>query len=89
MAYAGGARYDTLRGERIALSNFKVSVGVLAPRLIWVTGQTVLGRQLALHAVAPLLDVDARIGAGHWKSSGLGDVTLGAALGYHASPNFH
>lgn len=89
MAYAGGARYDTLRGERIALSNFKVSVGVLAPRLIWVTGQTVLGGQLALHAVAPLLDVDARIGAGHWKSSGLGDVTLGAALGYHASPNFH
>lgn len=89
MAYAGGARYDTLRGERIALSNFKVSVGVLAPRLIWVTGQTVLGGQLALHAVAPLLDVDARIGAGHWKSSGLGDVMLGAALGYHASPNFH
>jgi hypothetical protein len=92
MAYVGGASYDTLRderGDRIPVPNFKVDVGVLAPRLIWVTGHTVLGGQLALHSVFPLLDVDVKAGDGHWKSSGLGDVTVGVALGYHASPNFH
>ncbi|SFV13359.1 SphA family protein [Pseudoduganella namucuonensis] len=92
MAYAGRAGYDTVRdggGNRVPVPNFKVEAGVLAPRLIWVTGRTVLGGQLALHAVAPLLDVDFRAGAGRWKSSGLGDITLGAALGYHASPSLH
>jgi hypothetical protein len=92
MAYAGRAEYDTVRddtGARVPVPNFNVKVGVVAPRLIWVTGETILGGQLALHAVVPLLDVDAHAGAGRWKSSGLGDVTVGAALGYHASPNLH
>ena len=92
IAYAGGLRYDSIRdgaGNRIDVPNFKVKVGVVAPRLVWVTGQSLLGGQLALHVVAPLLDVDVRAGAGRWKKQGLGDMTFGAALGYHASPSLH
>lgn len=92
IVYAGGAEYDTVRnhaGAALPIPNFKVKVGVVAPRLVWVSKQSVMGGQLALHAVAPLLDVDFRAGSGRFKSSGLGDMTIGAALGYHASASLH
>lgn len=92
LSYAGTARYDTVRdnaGNQVPIPNFNVRVNVIAPRLIWVSGQTVLGGQFALHTVLPLLDVDFKAGPGHFSSSGLSDITVGAALGYHASPNLH
>lgn len=92
LVYVGAAKYDKVRdnsGNEVPIPNFKVNVGVVAPRLIWVTGQTVLGGQLAFHAIAPLLDVDFKAGPGSWRSTGLGDITFGPALGYHASPNLH
>ena len=49
----------------------------------------VLGGSLALHTVVPLLDVDFRANGARFKSSGLGDIAVGAALGYHASPALH
>ena len=48
-----------------------------------------LGGSLALHTVVPLLDVDFRANGARFKSSGLGDIAVGAALGYHASPALH
>ena len=92
IAYAGNLRYDSVRdgaGHAVAVPNFGVRVDVVAPRLVWVTGYSLLGGQLALHAVAPLLDVDRHAGPGRWRSRGLGDMTFGAALGYHASPDLH
>jgi hypothetical protein len=92
IAYAGSLRYDSVRdgaGNRVEPPDFGVRVNVVVPRVVWVTGQSVLGGQLALHAVAPLLDVDMHAGTGRWRSQGLGDMTFGAALGYHASPELH
>ena len=91
LVYAGAARYDTLRGNsgQSLLQDFKVDVNVLAPRLIWVTPAQVFGGQLAFHAIAPLLDVDFRANGARFKSSGLGDITFGPALGYHVSPTLH
>lgn len=92
IAYAGSLRYDSVRdgaGNAAAVPNFGVTVNVVAPRLVWVTGRSVLGGQLAFHVVAPLLDVDMHAGTGHWKSQGLGDMTVGAALGYHVSDSLH
>lgn len=91
LLYGGAMRYDKLRGNngQSLLSDFKVDVNVLAPRLVWVTNQTVAGGQLAFHAIAPLLDVKFRANGATFKSSGLGDLTLGAALGYHHSPSLH
>ncbi|WP_137176099.1 transporter [Massilia sp. HP4] len=92
MVYTGGLRYDSVRddaGRRVDIPDFRVRVDMVAPRLIWVTNRTVLGGQLAWHAVAPLLDVEMR-GAGAQRASrGLGDMTFGAALGYHVSPELH
>ncbi|GAB2466598.1 transporter [Comamonas humi] len=91
LLYGGALRYDKLRGNsgQSLLQDFKVDVNVLAPRLVWVTDQTVAGGQLAFHAIAPLLDVKFRANGATFKSSGLGDLTLGAALGYHHSPALH
>lgn len=92
LVYGGGARYDKLRGndgERLPVPDFKVDVNVLAPRLIWVTPQQVLGGQLAFHAIAPLLDVTFKAGGQRYRSTGLGDMTLGVALGYHLSESLH
>ncbi len=69
--------------------NFDLNVTAAATRLIWVTDQQILGGQLAFHAIAPLVHVSASVnGAGQTKS-GLGDITFGPALGYHASENLH
>jgi hypothetical protein len=92
IAYGGRLRYDSVRdgaGNRVEPPGFGVTVDVVAPRVVWVTGRSVLGGQLALHAVAPLLDVDMHAAGRRWTSRGLGDMTIGAALGYHASPSFH
>lgn len=92
MVYAGAASYDKVRdndGNQIPIPGFKVDVGVVAPRVIWVTQEKVLGGQLAFHAIAPFLDVDFKAGGAQFKSSGLGDITFGPALGFHASPSLH
>ncbi len=92
LVYAGGAKYDKVRdnsGNEIPIPGFKVNVGVAAPRVVWVTDQQILGGQLAFHSVLPLLDVKFKAGGASFKSSGLGDIAIGAALGYHASQSLH
>ena len=92
MVYTGFAQYDHIRGNNgqdIGPPDFRVQVGVLAPRVVWVTQQSILGGQLAFHALAPLLDVDVRAGGRNFHSRGLGDITVGPALAYHASPALH
>ncbi|MFT4246933.1 MAG: transporter [Pseudomonas sp.] len=91
LVYGGSLSYDSLRGDRgqALVQDFNVDVNVVAPRLVWVTQQKVLGGQLAFHAIAPLLDIDFRVNGARYKSSGLGDVTVGTAVGYHVSPALH
>lgn len=92
MVYSGLASYDKLAGDNgnsVGPGDFSVNVRVVAPRLIWVTKETILGGQLAFHGVVPLLNVDVKAGGARFDKSGLGDITLGTALAYHASPSFH
>lgn len=88
-----GSRYDanTLRdnsGNKVPI-DFKVEATALAPRIVWVTQQKVLGGQLAFHAIAPLVNLKVSVPGTSGSDSGLGDITVGAGLGYHLSPNLH
>lgn len=69
--------------------DFRVRANAIAPRLIWVTDQKVLGGSLAFHAVAPLVDLSVAVNGNRDHAKGLGDITVGAALGYHYSDKFH
>lgn len=69
--------------------DFKVKATALAPRVVWVSDRQVLGGNLVLHAIAPLVDLKVKAAGSSDSASGLGDVTLGAGLAYHASPKLH
>jgi len=92
LLYGGLLKYDKVRdnaGHQIAIPDFGVDVAVLAPRLIWVTKEKLLGGDLAWHAVLPLLNVKFKAAGASWSSTGLGDISFGPALGFHASPSLH
>ena len=73
------------QGNTIPLA-FDLKAAVVAPRLVWVTGEKFLGGQLAFHAVAPLLNLKVSVAGTSQTKSGLGDMTVGPVLGYHYSP---
>ncbi|MGK5078704.1 SphA family protein [Janthinobacterium sp. HLX7-2] len=94
LVYATSYHATELRDDRgndiaAAIGGFKADVAGVIPRFIWVTGQKVLGGQLAVHAIVPLLNVDVRVGANRSRNTGIGDINLAAALGYHVSPELH
>lgn len=72
-----------------AVDDFRLSADVIAPRLIWVTGQKLFDGDLAFHLNVPLVDLKVEISGQHQRKSGMGDIIFGPALGYHYSPNFH
>jgi hypothetical protein len=92
LVYAGQASYDKLlnnRGDSAGPPDFKVDVSLVVPRVVWVTGQTVLGGQLAFEALLPVLDVKVTAGGANFSKTGLGDAIVGIALGHHHSPSLH
>jgi len=88
-----GSRYEanTLQnntGDKVPI-DFSVNATAIAPRIVWVTNQQVFGGQLALHAIAPLVNLKVSAAGANGSDSGLGDMTFGAGLGYHLSSNLH
>lgn len=92
LLYGAVSRYTSLRGndgERVGPPDFKVEVNALVPRVVWVTGQQVLGGQLAFEALLPLLDVSVLAGGATFGSTGAGDLVLGTAVGWHHGESLH
>ena len=94
LVYGTKYRATELRDDRgndiaAAIGGFKADVVGVIPRFIWVTEQRVFGGQLAVHAIVPLLNVDVRVGQNQNRNTGIGDINLAAALGYHVSPALH
>lgn len=87
--HATELRDDHGKDIAAAIGGFRADVAGVIPRFIWVTGQKLLGGQLAVHAIVPMLNVDVRVGANQQRNTGIGDLNLAAALGYHVSPNLH
>lgn len=91
LGFASTYHADQLRGadgNRLPV-DFNLQVTALAPRVVWVTNQQILGGQVVLHAIAPLLNIDATVGGHSQNKTGLGDMLFGTGLGYHVSDKFH
>lgn len=77
-------------GNNVAPPNFKVTANVIAPRLIWVTGNTLWGGQVAHALMLPLVNLDVRAGASSQSKTGIGDLNITPlVLGYHHNANLH
>lgn len=89
--YAQHYAADDLMGNdgRSLPLDFRLRANVVAPRLVWVTGQSVLGGSLAFQAIAPLVDLSVTVNGNRDHRRGLGDMIFGPALGYHYSDKFH
>ncbi|MFJ3482062.1 transporter [Pseudomonas sp. NPDC090202] len=82
---------DNLRGNdgKKLPVDFRVRANSITPRLIWVTDQTLLGGNVAMHVIAPLVDLKVDLNGQSQSKQGLGDVIFGTALGFHHSEKFH
>lgn len=83
--------FDSLRdndGHRVPV-DFKLTANVIAPRIVWVPGVKAFGGDLVFHGIAPLVDLDVKLGGASQSKQGLGDMVLGVGSGYHLSPNLH
>jgi hypothetical protein len=78
------------KGNNLALPpDFKIRATAVVPRVVWVPGVNVLGGDLVVHAIAPLVSLKITAGGASQSKTGLGDMTVGAGVGYHHSPNLH
>jgi hypothetical protein len=70
--------------------DFSVRATAVAPRFIWVTGNTLFGGQVAHAMIVPLVDLDVNVAHTGQRKRGLGDIIVTAlALGYHHSDKLH
>jgi len=91
IVYSSHYDADSLRdndGEKLPV-DFRVRASSIDPRFIWVTDQQILGGTLALHTIMPLVDLKVDLNGQSQSKQGLGDMTFGAALGYHLSDKLH
>jgi len=89
--YAQHYRADRLRGNdgRQLPVDFRLRADVIAPRVVWVTEQKVLGGSLAFHAIAPLVELKVSLDGASQRKRELGDITFGPGLGYHYSEKMY
>jgi len=70
--------------------NFGITADVLAPRFVWVTGNTFLGGQVAHAILIPLVNLNVNLNGTGQTKSGIGDIDITAVvLGYHHTANLH
>lgn len=82
---------DNLRGNdgnKLPI-DFKLRATAIVPRLIWVSDYRLLGGNLALHAILPLVDLKVDVNGQSQRNRGLGDAIFGPALGFHHSEKLH
>jgi hypothetical protein len=82
-------RVNDAQGNDLHVPDFKVTANVIALRPVWVTGQKIAGGDLVLHTIVPLVDLDVKVAGVSQGKTGVGDITVGAGLGFHHSANLH
>lgn len=82
-------RLNDSKGNNLNVPDFKVTANVLAPRFIWVPGTKVLGGDLSVHAIVPLVNLKVSVPGRSQSKTGIGDIVAGPGIGYHHSPKMH
>lgn len=82
-------RVNDGNGNDLQVPGFKVTANVAAPRIVWLPGTKLLGGDLALHAIVPIVDLKVSVAGMSQSKSGIGDIVVGVAAGYHHSQNLH
>ena len=82
-------RVNDANGNDLKVPGFGVTADVVAPRLAWVTGTKLLGGDLVVHAIVPLVTLKVSVAGQSQSKTGIGDIVTGAGLGYHHSPSLH
>jgi hypothetical protein len=76
-------------GNSLNIPGFKVEANVLAGRIVWLPGTKVMGGDLVLHTILPVVNLSVNVPGASQTKTGMGDMTVGMGLGYHHSPNLH
>ncbi len=77
-------------GQVVTPATFSVKANAVVPRVVWITDTQVAGAALGFHAILPLVNLDVKVAPGTAQSkTGIGDMTLGAVLGWHHSDRLH
>jgi len=82
-------RLDDESGDALPIPGFGVHVAATATRFVWSTPLQLLGGNLVLHAILPLVSLKVEAGGASQRHTGLGDVTFGPGLATHYSPHLH
>jgi hypothetical protein len=69
----------------IAIPGFKVNVNVAVARFVWSTDKQVMGGNLLVHTIIPMVDLTTST----MHKTGIGDITVGAGVAFHHSQSLH
>ena len=82
-------RVNDAQGHDLHIPDFKVTANVIALRPVWVTGAKLGGGDVVLHSIIPLVNLDVKVAGVSQSKTGVGDITVGAGVGFHHSANLH
>lgn len=91
MLYGGAYHADKLvdnKGDALPI-DFDVKANSLAARVVRVTDLHFAGGQFGFYGIVPLVDLSTKVAGQSQDKTGLGDIVLGAGLGYHLSDKLH
>lgn len=92
LLYATHYRADRLNdhnGDQVNIPNFDVQATAIVPRFVWVSETQILGGNFVLGTLIPLVHLNSTAANAKVSDSGLGDVIINTALGFHHSPQRH
>ncbi|HZX31653.1 MAG TPA: transporter [Rhodocyclaceae bacterium] len=87
-AYAATEFKDN-KGNNATPPGFKVNANVAVLRGVWSTPYQVLGGNIVMHTIVPFADVSVSAAGAHQHKTGIGDITVGAVVAHHHSPQLH
>lgn len=92
LSYAQAYRADSFRGNNgqdQGPPGFKVEANAFVLRPVWSTPYQVLGGNLVVHSVLPLLNLKVQAAGAGQTQTGFGDMTVGAGIAMHHSKELH